>query len=120
MKCAVFYGDGGLYEGASEGVESPIDVQAVVYPDASHGPHSIGWLVMKGWDYYLLEDNAWVGVTGEADLVDHLLWQRPDRVLKGRMIPKCEWHEIIAEATAYAKKMGRSAKARGFEEPVDG
>lgn len=114
MKCAIFYGSGEVYVG--EGLDAyPLDVQAVVYDDPSDTNRTVGRVVLKGWDYYLLEGESWVGVNGEADFADHVIHCQPTKVLKGRMIPRDRWQAIIDRAAAFPGFKERCGFNKGFE-----
>lgn len=92
-----FYGDCSVYEG--DGWDAPrLNVQAVVVPDDSLSTYSVDTLVLHGWDYYLYGKGRWYGVNGTTDLIEHVLFEDVEIVLKGRMIPNAEYQKILAMA----------------------
>lgn len=107
----IFYGDGSVYEGDPR--DAPrLNVQVVVCKDESMNGYQVGKLCLHSWDYYLMIDDAWHGVNGEADLVDHILFENVQVVLKGRMIHRARFQQILAEATAYKKNWHKSESGR--------
>jgi hypothetical protein len=98
----VFYGDGSVFDGEPEDAPK-LNVQCVVTPDDSRPEYNVKWLVLHEWDFYLFSKGRWYGINGYADLVDHVIFERPDVVLKGRMIPNPVYQQILAEAKSFAK-----------------
>lgn len=115
MRFAVFYGDHWEFDGDDL---TPVGVQAVVYPDASRNGNT-GTLCIRGWDFYLLEPGGWVGVNGAIDLIDHVLHCKPEVVLKGRMMPREVYQDVVLSAIDQFQFPRKSAKAGGFECPQD-
>ena len=113
MNCAIFYGDGSVWEG--DALEAPaVDVGVIIYADGAKA-RTTGRAMIFGWDYFLLKDHGWIGVNGEVDLIDHLLHDYPPKVLKGRMYPTKVWEEILARANQYPGFPNRSAEYPPFE-----
>ena len=113
MRCAIFYGDGSVYEG--DGLDAPpTGVQVIIYDDPSIPVHNNGRIILKGWDYYVLE-GSWIGINGVADFIDHVLHCKPEKVLKGRMIPRDKFQEVMQKATDYPGFKPRCGFNRGFE-----
>lgn len=112
----IIYGDGSTHDDPF--TAPPLNVQAVIYVDPGR---QAGTLCIRGWDYYLLEGEGWIGVNGSVDLIDHVLHKRPQVVLKGRMLPREEWvglNKLISKAMQDFPN--KSAFVRGFEEPNPG
>lgn len=112
MKCAILYGTG-WYVGDVKDAP-PVGALGIIYPDPCTRGMDVGTLHIRGWDYYLLEDNHWVGVNGEVDLIDHVLHENPQKVIKGRMVPRNKWQAALKELEGFPTK---SAIAKGFETP---
>lgn len=94
----IYYGDGTTYDGLLDTAPAT-NVQVIVARDAAPSSRNVGRLILSGWDYYLYRD-GWYGVNGEVDLVDHVLHERPQRVLKGRQITTGEYDGIRRLANA--------------------
>jgi hypothetical protein len=112
VKCAILY-DKGWYVGDVVGAPST-GVLGIVYPDPLDGAMGVGTLTIQGWDYYLLYKEEWVGVNGSVDVIDHVINAHPQRVLKGRMVPRSVWGKAVKELNDFPLK---SAKVPQFEEP---
>lgn len=110
---AIFY-RWGRYDGDPHDAPK-VGVGAIVFPDPSN-TRSTGRCIIHGWDYYLLKGDTWMGVNGEVDLIDHVLHEIPDLVLKGRMFPKDVWERILREASQAQGFPRRSAVDPGFED----
>ena len=74
-----------------------------------------GRIILKGWDYYVLSGGSWIGVNGVADFIDHVLHSNPEKVLKGRMIPRDKFQEVMQKATDYPGFKPRCGFNKGFE-----
>lgn len=113
----IYYGDGSVYEGDPK-TAPRLNVQVVVCEDSSINGYQVGHLCLHSWDYYLRVDGNWLGVNGEADLVDHILFEDVDVVLKGRMISHGRFQQILAEATAFKKNWHKNESGRRLQNGV--
>ena len=106
--------DGSIYEG--DPVDAPPrGVQGIIYKDPATDGMNVGVLCLRGWDYYFLEDGSWVGINGDTDFIDHVLFCRPQKVLKGSMLPRDRWQSALKVMEGLLKD--KSAIARSFETP---
>jgi len=111
MDCKIYYGDGSTFEGPPRDAP-PINVQCIALADGSASNYNVGRLILHSWDFYLYGKGRWYGINGYTDLVDHLLFEEVEKVLKGRVIPNSEYQKILSLANNDLKlprKSGRNS-----------
>lgn len=98
LEWRIYYGDGSTYDGPLESAPV-VNVQVIVVNDKAPNRKNVGRLMLFGFDYYLYrEKEGWYGINGEVDLVDHLLYEQPLKVLKGRGISSENYSKIYNKA----------------------
>lgn len=93
-----------IYDGPVRDIPSPVGIVCLVYPDARGSPYETGRAVLHTCEYYAFEDGDWFRLSDIADLVDHVIFKRPDVILKGRWIPDVEYETILRDAMYYVRK----------------
>lgn len=96
-KFRIYYGDGSVYEGPVADAP-PVDVQCIVIPDHRGTANEVGRQVMFTFEYYIYAEGQWMGISNLIDLIDHLLYRKVEKVLKGRMIQNDRYEAIIKRA----------------------
>ena len=109
-----------VYEGDLENIPSPVGIVAIVIPDKRGSGNEVGRLVLHSAEYYVCINDCWFPLQTVVDLVDHVLYNKPQCVLKGRWIPDTEWDVIIKKASkdpGMPEKSGvRKLRETGLEE----
>ncbi len=58
----------------------------------------MGRLVLHSAEYYVCINGDWFPLQTVVDLVDHVLYSKPECVLKGRWVPNEQYEVIVKRA----------------------
>ncbi len=95
MDVKIYYGDGSVFSGDSLDIEKPVDVQVIRCRD----PHTGGFQLIHGRNWYLFKEGRWIGVPELSDVIDHIMYSTEVRkLLKGRMIDGQVFSDILHRA----------------------
>ena len=95
------YYENEIYTGPPEGIPSPVGVVAVVTTCKPGIKNNIGRFVLAYYEWYIYEKGYWFGLFTVADLIDHVLFEKPNIVLKGRWIPDHKLDQIMYDANTF-------------------
>lgn len=95
------YYENEVYTGPVVDIPSPLGVMALVCRTPKNCNHDVGRLVLHTSEYYVLEEGHWFGLQNVVDLVDHVLFRKPEIVLKGRWMRDSEYEKILKDASTF-------------------
>lgn len=95
------YYENSIYMGPPEDIPSPVGVVALVTRCQKDTKHDVGRLVLHTCEFYIYEKGQWFGLYTDADLIDHVLWEKPDVILKGRWMPDKTFEDIVDDAIKF-------------------
>jgi hypothetical protein len=96
----IYYEDS-VYTGSPEDIPSPVGVVAVVTQCGRAIKHNVGRFILMHYEYYICLDGDWFGLFTVTDLIDHVLYTKPDFILKGRWVPDKVMDRISHDAHTF-------------------
>lgn len=104
MDFKIYYGDESVFVGNIDQIKKNaprLNVQAIAWADPDKSAYGVGRCVLHTADYYLYtyEQERFIKIVGETDLVDHILHGGETIVFKGRTIRDEIYRSIVKRAT---------------------
>ena len=102
MDFRIYYGDNSVFVGDVNQIEEAprLNVQAIAWADPNKDAYGVGRCLLQSADYYLYvyDQNRFIQVLGETDLIDHVLHSGRVVAFKGRTIRDDTFRAIAKRA----------------------
>lgn len=97
----VYYGDETVWEGDEIENAPRLNVQAIAWADPTKDAYGVGRCVLQAADYYVYvyDQNRFIQILNETDLIDHVLHSGQVVVFKGRTIRDDIFRRIALRAS---------------------
>lgn len=103
MDFKIYYGDESVFIGDIDQIKKHaprLNVQAVAWADPDKSAYGVGRCVLSGADYYLYvqDQERFIQIMNQTDLIDHVLHSGETIAFKGRTIRDSIFYELRKRA----------------------